>query len=115
MASRFTLADGGKVVGAKLRQARLMLGITQKELAKRTGVERSQISKIERGSARTINPHVQMLCIYLHIDTDGRDTQPEAVTSLGERLQRLAERSPELMGVLSAFIDVLETVDRHRR
>lgn len=112
MASKFSPPESRDALGAKLRIARLSRGLTQQDLALKSGVERSQISKIESGKARTINANVKILCKFFDINFGTLDSTSKRVSSLEERLQLLAERSPELLTVVSSVLDALETAAR---
>lgn len=49
MKNRITVAEGCKILGERLRAARLEKNITQTELAKKIGVSRGNISEAEKG------------------------------------------------------------------
>lgn len=46
------------VLGYKIKEKRLELELSQEELAKRTGIDQSDLSKIEKGNA---NPSIKMI------------------------------------------------------
>ena len=47
-----------QLIGKRISQKRRELGMTQEELSERTGVDQSDISKLEKG---TLNPSVGLL------------------------------------------------------
>ena len=49
------------LLGSRIREARKLLNITQKELGERIGVQTAQISKIENGRNLTISTIVRVL------------------------------------------------------
>ena len=49
------------LIGARIREARRIQNITQKELGERVGVQTAQISKIERGKNLTVSTIVKVL------------------------------------------------------
>lgn len=107
MTSRFPSSEEAVALGARLREARVRQRLTQAQLAKNAGVERSQISKIEAGKARTLNQHVQDLCKHLHVAAyDSDDSGDNA--SLQHRLSALIEQAPHLVPAVTAVLGALE-------
>lgn len=106
MANRFTSQEEAVALGSRLRQARLRQCLTQAQLAKMAGVERSQISKIEAGKARTLSQHVQALCKQLHVSSFVSEAAGDA--SLPNRLGALIEQAPHLVPTVSAVLGALE-------
>ena len=49
------------LIGERLKQRRLEYNITQEELAKRTGISRVSISKIERGLGMNLSSLIQVM------------------------------------------------------
>lgn len=65
--------DSGRVVGRSLKNLRLMVGLTQKQLAQRLGVSRSTISKFEQQEdlqISTLEKYVEALGGKLNIHAD---------------------------------------------
>ncbi|MCC5613095.1 helix-turn-helix domain-containing protein [Nostoc sp. CHAB 5834] len=60
--------EGLNQFGARLRQVRLQNGLTQEELAARSGIEFSQIGRIERGVINTSLSTVFVLAKTLQVD-----------------------------------------------
>jgi len=115
MASRFPHSEDAAKLGTRLRQARLMRNLTQQALSEETGIERSQISKIERGRARTLNENVQGLCNFLSIpSSDGPEANSADIQLLGllARLQTLATDAPQLRPAIDAALGALEAIAR---
>lgn len=55
-------------LGANLRRLRRECDLTQAELARRTGLDRSYISNLERGLRPTQDSHVDTLAAALEVD-----------------------------------------------
>lgn len=60
--------EGISRFGARLRQVRLEKGLTQEELAAQSGIEFSQIGRIERGVINTSLSTVFVLAKTLEVD-----------------------------------------------
>lgn len=59
------------LMGRRLRARRALLGITQPELAERTGIPQAHISRYERGVFTSINPErLVALAEVLGVTTD---------------------------------------------
>ena len=54
-------------LGGRIRNARKDRGLTLKNLGSETGVDHSQISRIERGESVRLSSNVQKICEFLHI------------------------------------------------
>lgn len=50
-----------RLLGSRLRQARLRQNLSQEELSERSGVHRSTLSELERGAAATMQTWIQLL------------------------------------------------------
>src|SRR5205814_5175932 len=79
-----TMSNGSgetPLVGARLRKARLAAGISQEELAERTGLSVRAISNLERGQTRRPYPHtLRVLTDALRIAGPSMDdTEPLGV------------------------------------
>lgn len=58
-----------KVMGQRIRQKRIELGLTQEELGKKIGVKKSTISKIEKGEVKTIDrDYIAKMIQLFHCD-----------------------------------------------
>ena len=94
-------------LGARLRLARKKIGATVVELAERTGVSHSQISRIERGLFKGTSKNVHILCVFLAVDqTQASSTNDPQQLAL--RIERLASRSTKWRNVVAAFLEALE-------
>jgi len=111
MPASFKSPSDALVLGAAIRAARLELGLTQESLARRSGVERSQISKIERGQNAGLSQNVQLLCNQLGLSHRWVDPGSSS-TRLGARVERVAARSPHWARVIANFVDVVEAAQQ---
>jgi transcriptional regulator with XRE-family HTH domain len=59
------------LTGRELRRRRLHLGLTQKELAERLGMNRNTITRYERGFLPTIPKYVQLAVKALEAEAGG--------------------------------------------
>lgn len=57
-----------KLFGERLKEIRLAKGVSQEELAGRTGFELSQIGRIERGTVNTSISHIAAIAKALKIE-----------------------------------------------
>ncbi|WP_371127548.1 helix-turn-helix domain-containing protein [Variovorax sp. YR266] len=139
MAASFNDPSRAKSLGARLRRARTNANFTQEMLWAETGVNHSQISRIERGDFSGPGTNVQILCAYFRIDwrlessvaplmahahagtphssrkarKTGRAMKagpPEC--ELVTRLARAAAASPEWASALEALAEAIETALR---
>lgn len=75
-------------LGRRIRDARLALGLTQREAAERSGVSYQLISQIERGAVNTTVDTVAQICEQLGLEVDVHAAQP----TVSESRRALAER-----------------------
>ncbi|RUL70526.1 helix-turn-helix domain-containing protein [Dyella choica] len=90
MAIRFKSAADAAALGASLRLARERRKMSRAKLEKRINVDRSQISRIERGQILLVSTNVQKICTYLRVQIEpyvGQSTDDRA--SLQSRLIRI--------------------------
>jgi transcriptional regulator with XRE-family HTH domain len=100
-------------IGAAVRDARLARGVTQGDLAQLLEVDRTMISRYERGTRTLSAPALLMIFRYLEYSLDTLDLESvaDAATTepLPESIQRIVamlRQRPELIGTVE---DVLET------
>ena len=103
-------------IGAAIRAARLARGVTQDDLAQLLQVDRTMISRYERGLRTLSAPALLQIFHYLEYSLGTFDLgtyadQPAATTSpaIPESVQRIGQMlqaHPELIGTVE---DVLET------
>lgn len=96
-----------KILGAKLRNARLNSVLSLKSLGIETKISYTQISRIERGKFKKVSKNVQILCRYFEIDWTSWNS-PSNASELVTRLQRAVAGSPQWVKVVSAFVDAIE-------
>ncbi|QNP49997.1 helix-turn-helix domain-containing protein [Diaphorobacter aerolatus] len=107
MATSYRDPEEAVALGVRIRLARKKLGLTLLELAGRTSVSHSQISRIERGLFKGGSKNVQILCKYLRIEEE-RISSAEESQHLALRLERLASSSAKWRRVVAAFAEALE-------
>ena len=107
MATSYRDPEEAVALGAQMRIARKKLGLTLTELAGRTGVSHSQISRVERGLFKGASKNVQILCKSLNIEGTLISRTKES-QDLAKRLERLASSSPGWRSVGVAFAEALE-------
>jgi transcriptional regulator with XRE-family HTH domain len=103
-------------IGTALREARLSRGVTQDDLAQLLRVDRTMISRYERGSRTLSAPALLSVFHYLEYSLETLDLGKHAdnhasadSAPLPESIQRIAamlQQRPELIGTVE---DVLET------
>lgn len=75
------MSDHASVVinGAQLRRSRKAAGLTVTQLARRIGISIGYLSKIERGSCRTVPPaRYNQICAAIGVDRAALDMQAAA-------------------------------------
>lgn len=92
--------------GERIKNRRTELGMTQSELGARLGMQKSAVSKIERGTVVNLKRDtIAALCIALDCSPSylmGWDTENEYASRINEAADLLKQLSPEgLMTVLS--------------
>lgn len=107
MATSYRDPEEAVALGARIRLARKKLGLTLLDLSERTGVNHSQISRIERGLFKGASKNVQILCELLNIE-GALISSAEEPQHLALRLERLASSSPRWRRVIAAFAEALE-------
>ncbi|MBS0403734.1 MAG: helix-turn-helix transcriptional regulator [Proteobacteria bacterium] len=113
MATSYRNPEEATALGAQMRLARKKLGLTLTDLAERTDVSHSQISRMERGLFKGTSKNVQILCNFLNIGGT-RTSNKEEPQDLAQRLERLASSSPRWRSVVAAFAEALEAAqDTH--
>lgn len=113
MATSYRDPEKAAALGAQIRVARERRGLTLLKLAERTGVNHSQISRIERGLFKNASRNVQILCRFLHIE-GALIPSSEEPQHLARRLERLASTSPRWRSVVAAFAEALEAAQNAR-
>jgi transcriptional regulator with XRE-family HTH domain len=83
--------DGKKRLGARIRQARLDAGISQKELAHRVGLTQGVISTVEHGVSTIDAPKLPMWATALG--------KPVMYFYLGEGLETVEQRAMAVLGM----------------
>lgn len=105
-------------IGVEIRKARLSRGITQDDLAKLLDVDRTMISRYERGTRTLSAPALLIIFRYLEyslqildedVPTDrntGSQTElPRALQPIIMMLQQRPELIPTVEDVLETFLD----------
>jgi transcriptional regulator with XRE-family HTH domain len=114
MAQRFNSPSEALSFGARLRAARVKAGLTMLELQKKSGVDHSQISRIERGRTVTMSSNLQKLSTHLRVPLPVTGTA-RVGTDLARRVQALACSTPAAADALCAVVNALESLANGRR
>jgi len=101
-------------IGGIVRNGRLQRGVTQDDLAQLLQVDRSMVSRYERGRRTLSAPALIRIFAYLQLSLATLDRQPSAITGTQasptdvelERVVALLAQRPDL---LTTVTDVLET------
>ena len=100
-------------IGAAVRAARLARGVTQDDLARLLEVDRTMISRYERGLRTLSAPALLHIFHYLEyslntldLGAPSGDTGSAALPEPIQRIVQMLQRHPELIGTVE---DVLET------
>ncbi len=86
-----------KEIGNSLKQARLKKNITQEELAKLSGLDRTTIGQLENGRAATLLTLVQILRVLdklelLNIFSEETEVSPLVVAKLKKQTRKRASK-----------------------
>lgn len=90
-----------EALGSTIKSARTSAQLTLEQLSAETGVDFSQLSRIERGEFRLLSKNVQIVCKFL-----GLDPIEDSAELLKLRLE-WALRHPLTTQALTAFLQVL--------
>ena len=111
--ARGTAEDGRAKLGEKLREAREYLGLTQDEVAKRLGVQRTALSNIEAGQ-RKVDAFELLTLAKLYQrptawfteegDTAAQPTLPKEVAHLARAAAALSSRDREELARFADFL-----------
>lgn len=116
MTSRFKSAGAAALLGESLRVAREKALISRLALARELCVDRSQISKIERGQMLMVSANVQKLCKRLGVRTDPFVAKsldvPNLLESRAYRIQALLGEGAQSDSVVNQLFDALEAFAR---
>lgn len=110
MPSNFKSTSAAAALGTSLRRARLASGLSLLDLEGGTGVNHSQISRIERGQFKRPAINVQKLCVFLSVQlpTAARVSRQPTIESLQQRLAKSVAVAPHRARLLAAFFDALD-------
>jgi transcriptional regulator with XRE-family HTH domain len=112
-----------RTLGEAARAARLRLGLTQEEVAKKVGLAQSVYGRIERGAMMPSVPTLRKLCLALGISSEallslgGQEGAAPAVISqsgasehpeLSRIIHTLSGWSPERLALLRKLLDVVD-------
>ncbi|HEY0733986.1 MAG TPA: helix-turn-helix transcriptional regulator [Herpetosiphonaceae bacterium] len=103
--------DLNRRIGAALREARLSRGVTQDDLAQLLAVDRTMISRYERGSRTLSAPALLSVFHYLEYSLGTLDLGSYAGSPapLPESIQRIVEMLKQRPDLIATVEDVLET------
>lgn len=96
-----------KLIGAQIKSARKMQGLTLKSLGEMSGVHYSQISRMERGVGVLVSKNLQKICELLNVASGPVNSAP-TVEELPQKVQNLIHEWPGSEDLIRKFVDVLE-------
>jgi transcriptional regulator with XRE-family HTH domain len=109
MARRLTALQA-KNLGARLREERVLRGLSVALAGEACSVHHSQVSRCESGLFKFLSGNVQKLCDYLGVIVNAQgDPQPRG-TEMHAQLTNLLQSSPAAAPALKAFFDLLQSV-----
>lgn len=106
MAEKFKSEQEIKTLASALKERRLSLGLTLKDIEDKENIDCGQLSRFEAGKFKTNSTNLQKLCNFLQILQS-----PQVVKTLGSRLEKFAAQSPQHR---AAAEDVLNALERLR-
>lgn len=105
MAEKFKSKTEIISLAVRLKERRLALGLTLKDIEKSQNINCGQLSRLEAGEFKTNAPNLQKLCVFLQISKEPTAFQERA---LGMRLENFAARSPQHKAAAEEFLSALE-------
>lgn len=105
MADRFKSKEEIRTLASALKERRLALGLTLKNIEESQHINCGQISRLEAGKFKTNSNNLQKLCSFLQIERQPPSHRREA---LGARLEDFAALSPEHRAAAEEFLSALE-------
>lgn len=105
MSNKFKSKDEILNLAAQLKERRVALGMTLKDIESSQKINCGQLSRFEAGDFKTNSKNLQKLCKYLQIFN-----QPSVVqkSDLGVRLEHFASRSPQHYAAAEEILSALE-------
>lgn len=104
--SRKTDSDA-ELLGQRLRARRMERNLTLYDVAEATGVDVSQLSRIERGSFVFITPNLQIIMSFLQIGTEAPNGTAQQLVSRFEALVTRSSRHEDAARALVRALEVL--------
>lgn len=92
-------------LAVKLKQRRIALGMTLKDIEISQKINCGQLSRFETGDFKTNSKNLQKLCDFLQISRQSTTLQE---SNLGARLEHFAARSPQHRAAAEEIISALE-------
>ena len=115
------MSDVAQRLGQQIRTLRIARGLSQEELAARSGLHVQTLSRIERGTTKTSFEHAVAIATGLEVSaaTFCAPFMPKASQGNDALMARLRELGPEnyerAMGMLELFLDAAEVSGRRAR
>lgn len=103
MAEKFKSKQEIKSLASALKERRLSLGMTLKDVEKQEHIDCGQLSRFEAGQFKTNSPNLQKLCRFLQIRQS-----PQGSKALGSRLEQFAAQSPQHRAAAEDLLSALE-------
>lgn len=108
MAKQFKSKNEIMSLATALRERRLLLGLTLKNIEESLNINCGQLSRFEAGQFKTNSHNMQKLCTFLHINHHTSELHEGA---LGLRLERFAALSPQHRAAAEEILRALERLD----
>jgi len=94
-----------QIIGDKIKAARISLGMTQKQLSKKSGISQAAISQYEMGKRMPFLRHYMKLARSLNISS-GCEVESPTVQAIVSELKKFPE--PLLLSILEHVIELSE-------
>jgi transcriptional regulator with XRE-family HTH domain len=91
-----------------VRAARERIGLTLQAVSLPSGVDYSQLSRIERGDFKMLSKNVQKICKYLSVPIAVRAGAEHLNIGIAQRAERVAAQSVRNQRVLEAVLTALD-------
>ena len=102
-------------IGARIKMAREMAGLSQGQLAKLMGLHRPSISEMEAGNRRVTTDELEQLAVHFDVSTSWLLGEGEATTADAAKLQLAARELEKLKPEdLDRLMKVLATIRQEK-
>lgn len=103
------------IVGDNIRRLRLKFGLTQEELALKSGLSQGYINQLESGKRRYTQKSLELIADALSVPMAElfREEEVQHVPSIAEGIERYRKKRPDKMEFLALLKELPEHIVEH--